>query len=44
MGVVRKNTSQKLRNHVQISRKWLDCLIVILAEPRSREFRAKVTL
>lgn len=42
--VVRKNTSQEEENPIQISGKGLDYLVAISAEPRSREFRVKVTL
>jgi len=42
--VLRKDKSWELGNLVQISRKRLGYIVIILAEPRSRDFRAKSTL
>ena len=44
MRVVRKDMSRELRNLVWISRKGLGYVVIILEEPRSRDFRAKITI
>ena len=44
MRVVRKNTSRELRIPVWISGGGLGCIVIILAELGSKEFRAKITI
>ena len=39
-----RHINRELRNHVQISREGLGCIVIISTEPRSRKFMAKIVV